>query len=64
MKKKITLLLLFLSIVGVKAQNNDFWIYLAIGQGNMVGTAKVEAKEATVNDNFVVMQTENAASTQ
>ncbi len=60
MKKKLVLFIVvsaLLSNVKVIAQDPDFYIYLAFGQSNMEGAARVEPQDTTVDSRFVVMET-------
>ncbi|HZK03076.1 MAG TPA: sialate O-acetylesterase [Bacteroidaceae bacterium] len=56
-KTKLFMLLGVLFIVmGLKAQDPNFHIYLCFGQSNMEGSARPEAQDMTVSERFQAMQ--------
>lgn len=59
MKKIFLLLALLLNVMGVQAQDANFWVYLAIGQENMVGKALITQRDSVVSDNFFYLSTLN-----
>lgn len=60
MKKFIFSLVLFLMGISVNAQDQNYWIYLVIGQENMVGKPNAESKSYDfLLDSFVKTMSEN-----
>lgn len=58
MKKLLLTFLTFLGIASAKAQDPNFHIYLCLGQSNMQGKGKIEAKDTTdVPERFKMMAT-------
>ncbi len=57
-KLYITVLLLFLSF-HLSAQNNQYDLYLLIGQSNMAGRGKVEAQDTVVNPSVFTLNKNN-----
>lgn len=56
MKKFLLCIAMMLTTVLVWAQDKDFHIYLAFGQSNMEGNAKIESRDTVeVNPRFRVM---------
>ena len=60
MKKRLGLLIfigLFISNMNVFSQDNNFYIYLCLGQSNMEGNARIEAQDTiSVDSRFQVLQ--------
>ena len=53
MKKILTTLALVCATLSSQAQDPNFYIYLAIGQSNMVGQAPLTAEDSIVSERFL-----------
>lgn len=53
MKFLVTTIALFCATLTAQAQDPNFYIYLAIGQSNMVGQAQPTAKDSVVSERFL-----------
>lgn len=57
----LLLVIAFLSMTTVHAQDPHFWIFLCLGQSNMAGCAPAEAQDYDIPDDFLSLSATNGA---
>ena len=61
MKILFILLMTVMGTLQLRAQDQDFWIFLCFGQSNMAGQAPIEEQDLNVSDRYLSMATTDGA---